>query len=269
MGNKLRIIVYTILGITYLSCSQVLHAQINLEHTYEGSASYHGAGFINVSAGVNLYILQSNDGNQVKLYNEDHSLYKTVTITPPAGYKIVGLSLVSKKLFNANDNIEFIIIFRRSTADDNNDNMRLYDDGGNMIKDFGNAYSFNPSCIKISNGQFKLVVFRYMIENSATLYYSTDIYSLPGSVPVVAIREGSSIESPSPYPNPSNSIVHLPYQLKNGETSVMHIYNLQGQLLEQKQIDYAFHEILLDVSMYVKGVYIYEVNGISNKFIVE
>ena len=49
----------------------------------------------------------------------------------------------------------------------------------------------------------------------------------------------------------------------------MRISNIQGQLVELKQIDYVFDKIILNVSNYSKGVYIYEVNGVSNKFVVE
>ncbi|MDR0605331.1 MAG: T9SS type A sorting domain-containing protein [Bacteroidales bacterium] len=273
MRNKLRIIAYTIFVVSLLPCSQVLHAQINLEHTFEGYASYYGSN-IGSYGDINMFILSDPEANQVKLYNEDYSLYKAITITPPNGYKISSTILYcTRKLFNANDKIEFIVHFTQSSVDadnNNNDYMRIYDEDGNVIKDFGNAYTWSPSIIKLSNGQFKLRISKYIYNTSNPNTCKTEIYSLPGSMSVKAIEvKEDGIEYPSPYPNPSNSIVHLPYQLKKGETSIMRIYNLQGQLLEQKQIDYSFHEILLDVSEYAKGVYIYEVNGISNRFIVE
>jgi hypothetical protein len=71
------------------------------------------------------------------------------------------------------------------------------------------------------------------------------------------------------YPNPAKTTIYLPYQLKLGETSVMHIYNAYGQLIETKKIDATFNTILLNVSNYSKGVYIFEVNGAGNKFVVE
>jgi len=70
------------------------------------------------------------------------------------------------------------------------------------------------------------------------------------------------------YPNPANTTITLPYQLKQGEKSAMHIYNINGQLVETKQVDYVFDKILLNVSSYASGTYFYEVNGVSNKFIV-
>jgi len=70
------------------------------------------------------------------------------------------------------------------------------------------------------------------------------------------------------YPNPAKTTINLPYRLKQGETSVMNIYNANGQLMETKKIDFVFDKIQLNVSGYTKGIYFYEVNGVSNKFIV-
>ena len=70
------------------------------------------------------------------------------------------------------------------------------------------------------------------------------------------------------YPNPAKTTINLPYRLKQGETSVMNIYNANGQLMETKKIDFVFDEIQLNVSGYTKGIYFYKVNGVSNKFIV-
>jgi len=72
-----------------------------------------------------------------------------------------------------------------------------------------------------------------------------------------------------PYPNPTNTAINLPYNLEKGETSVMRISSITGQLVEIIQIDFTADKILLNVSGYAKGVYLYEVNGVSNRFIVE
>ena len=49
----------------------------------------------------------------------------------------------------------------------------------------------------------------------------------------------------------------------------MNIFNINGQLIESKKIGYDFDKILLDVSGYAKGMYIYEVKNVSNKFVVK
>ena len=72
----------------------------------------------------------------------------------------------------------------------------------------------------------------------------------------------------SSYPNPSKTIINLPYSLEKGQSAIMKIYKTNGQLIEQKLINSTFNKIRLNVNSYQSGVYIYEFNGISKKFVV-
>jgi hypothetical protein len=267
--------IFTGIILIMFGLSQVSNAQITLEHTFDGDVSYFGTGaLIGNNTGVNLYGFVNTTTSQVKLYNEDYSLYKSVTITPPSGYKIdASISCISKTLFNSNDKIEFIVTFTRSSTLENyNDRSacKMYDEDGTLIKDFGTSYVLQLfGIIKLSNGEYKLLIKKY-IYDSGTAYYNTNVYSIPGTITTAAapLIESNNILQ-LPYPNPASSVITLPYQLKQGETSVMNIYNINGQLIENKQIDSMFDKILLNVSSYAKGMYIYEVNGISSRFIVE
>ena len=272
-GINIRI---SILLISFIAFNLSVNAQINLEHTFDGLVTHYGSGgLIGNNTGVNLYGYTKNSSNQVLFYNEDYSLYKTITITPPTGYNNSSISFVSKNLFNSDDKIEFIIAFINPNAlqqgGDYNTyySSKIYNEDGNLIKDFGTSYQIIPSgIVNISNGQFKLLIHRYVYNTNSIIITSTEIYSLPGTLPN-SISEQSNTQFHLPYPNPANTTITLPYQLKHGEISKMNIYNINGQLIETKHIGYNFDKILLNVSTYIKGVYIYEVNGISNRFIVE
>ena len=106
------------------------------------------------------------------------------------------------------------------------------------------------------------------VYGSTIITNKTEIYSLPGSISssISAVKSSSII---SPFPNPANSTINLSYKLAQGETAIMRICDIQGKLIEQKQIDCQFDKILLNVSNYNKGTYIYQVNGVSKKFIVQ
>jgi hypothetical protein len=280
---------YASLMVVMVGLSQKSNAQITLEHTFEGQVTYFGSGgLIGNNTGLNLYGFVNTTTNQVKIYNEDYSLYKTVTITPPTGYSIsTGVSCLSKNLFNSNNKVEFILTFTNPNAlqQGGNNNLyyscKMYDEDGVLIKDFGTSYQISPwNIIKKSNKGFNLLILKYIydINSPSGTTNTTDVYSLPGTIPTDTVPTGTIPTSISkqntsqlqrPYPNPAKLIITLPYQLKQGETSVMRIYNIQGQLIVQKQIDYVFDKILLNVSSYAKGIYFYEVNGVSNRFIVE
>jgi len=260
---------HTSLIVIILGFSQVANAQINLEHTFSGQVTYQGTYFYNT--GLNLFLHTNTTTNQVRLYNEDYSLYKTISITPPSNYNFAGVSLLSKNLFNSDNKLEFIAtFFNPNVLSENNHNSynfcRIINEEGQVIKDFNKSYTLSPSVIKLSNGQWKLSLTRSLYPTPVT--YTTEIYSLPGTLPNSISEQGYNPLQPA-YPNPAHTIITLPYQLKQGEFSTMNIYNINGQLVETKQLGCDFDKILLNVSNYTKGMYIYEVKGVSNKFIVE
>ncbi len=127
---------------------------------------------------------------------------------------------------------------------------------------------FSPTIHRISSNEYRLSLVHYIYDTQVqgSLRFKTEIYSLPGVG--TNVRSAQAEKVSSPYPNPAKTTVTLPYQLKQGETSTMNIYSINGQLIESKQIDSVFNKILLNVSGYAKGAYLYEVNGVSNRFIV-
>lgn len=256
-------LVYSMVAAGMLLFSQGVSAQITLEHTFDGYVMSSGRHFSPV---IDYYTPAGVSGDQVKLYNEDYSLYKSITITPPADYSAISVSGFSKNLVTTDDKITFFVVFRNTSAIDKNlyHIVRLYDENGIIVKDFGGTgTTYSTFFHEISNGKCRLLVLK--IVNNA---YKAEVYSIPGTV--TELRSARVEKTSSfPYPNPANTVITLPYQLEQGETSVMRIYNINGQLIELKQIDSTFNKILLNVSDYTKGIYFYEVNGVSNKFIVE
>ena len=69
--------------------------------------------------------------------------------------------------------------------------------------------------------------------------------------------------------NKNLNAAKAPYTLQPGETSQLRVYNMNGQLLETFHIGSDFDKILLNVSNYPKGTYIYTYNGVSKKFVVQ
>jgi hypothetical protein len=266
-----------------LSFAQMLNAQIELEHTFLNESMNFNIGLVNGEFNIlqdpvtypenSFYFTKIVDNSyRIKIYNSDYSLHtnETYQFTPPSGYEVSSV-LPSKKLFNADDNYEFMVTFSRiSYVSYDNESYKtiLYDIKGNVIKDFGASNSiYVYSYLLIINNSYKLLIQRTLYDTERNRFTNTEIYSVPGTHSSSA-SELKASKSQSPYPNPANSIITLPYQLKQGETSVMRIFNINGQLIETKQIDFVFDKILLNVSAYTKGVYFYEVNGVSSRFIV-
>ena len=262
---------FLILSLSFLLFS--VKGQITLEHTFENYVSY-GGGYYggglreNILPPIINYYVSANDVEQLKLYNEDYSLYKTIVITPPANHIFNSYDLFQQNVFTNDNKITFFVSFYDTINE--RYNLRIYDENKTLVKDFGYFAEYYYGLHYTSNNKWHLCILRVVTEDPITGYltWETDIYSLPGTAAGVKSLQNKNTFS-SPYPNPANATITLPYQLKQGETSVMRIYNTNGQLIETKQIDSMFDKILLNVSRYARGAYFYEVNGVSNKFIVK
>ena len=235
------------------------NAQITLEHTFNFSPLYTLINWFDTNSKGLMWFESPSDtiSNQLNIYNEDYSLYKIVTIPRPKGYNCIGIVYMSEQLFNTNSLIEFIVVYDYNGI--SGTKIVLTDENGTVIKDFGTYQNAYPYLLQ-STGKAKLIIYNYssLVE---------EVYSLSGSmpnnVPELYVRNLQSA-----FPNPSKTIINLPYSLEKGHTSTMRIYKTNGQLIDQKQIGSAFDKIMLNVDSYQSGTYIYEYNGVSKKFIV-
>jgi hypothetical protein len=86
--------------VSALLISNSINAQISLEHTYSGNSTNSSIGFINLSASGDKYVINDFSLNQIKLYNTNHSLWKTITI--PSLPNTIGYYYqnISENLFN-------------------------------------------------------------------------------------------------------------------------------------------------------------------------
>lgn len=90
------------------------------------------------------------------------------------------------------------------------------------------------------------------------------VYSTNGSYSA----EEMIVTTQAPFPNPAKNSIALPYTF-DGKTAEMHIYDLQGRLVETLMLSPDNDRVHLSVSRYIPGIYVYEYNGLSQKFIVE
>ncbi|MDR3705859.1 MAG: T9SS type A sorting domain-containing protein [Paludibacteraceae bacterium] len=211
-----------------------------------------------------------NINTKIKIYNSDYSVYKESTLAIPSTKSIdqgdynTDLFLnpygvfATKHLFNSDDKIEFLVLSWCMMCSSTY-SLQLYDEDGTLLQDFGvKRYA---KIIQTTDSKLKLIIGLNSTDSV------TSIYTLPGTLSSVSLK--SATVSDSPYPNPASTTVTLPYSIASGTTTTMSIYNTKGLLIEQKTIDSVFDKILLNVSGYEPGTYIYTYNGISNRFIVK
>jgi hypothetical protein len=248
--------------IIFFLVSFISSAQINLEHTFSGASMYSPVNTNNQT----MYYNFDATSSILNIYDNNFSLYKTITITPPSGYKTPAFTGgISTKIFNYDDLVEFCFSFT-SIANPYESKLLLYNENLQVLKDFGNRISLY--FFKTVDNVTKCSVTGFTINGSVITYYQ-DIYHLPGNLPVDVNSELPIIDEQLPYPNPTASFIVIPLSLKENETSVLNIFNQNGQVMDSKTITGYENRFIYNVKSLSPGVYFYQYNKIHEKFIVQ
>lgn len=225
-----------------------INAQILLEHTFNETARGTEVSYIDESL---LYY--NFTGNVLNIYSSNYEILNSIELSDLNS--IQEIFLFSDKLFNSDGLIEFVIKF---AGDGSYGDLRLYNENGEMLFDFGPgmyAAAFED------NGIAKLLVREYSPNT-----YSDDIYSLPGSLPVI-IDEINNSEL-NAFPNPSSTHINIPYQIDRDQSIQLEIINAYGQSVDNILLDPNKTKFILNTSRYSKGSYIYKYGNTTGIFIV-
>lgn len=274
----------SVIAILIFMTATSTYAQISKVHTFDDFV-YFGTGYVYNTPN---FIFTNNDDEHLGLfyktqtdiensqyietiYNTDFTVKSqhTYNFTPPEGYTLQQVT-PTYHIFNNDDDIEFAVIYIRSqyTAYDNSYSLlHLYNQKGELIYDFGrgNSMTFNGMAYLIDN-QAHILVYRYYYDYKNEHQTETIVYKIDG----VSSEQAIHHQTPNyaPYPNPSSNIINLPYTTQEGNSTTMNIFNSNGNIIEQIPLSTTSHTITLNTTSYTPGVYFYEVNGISRKFIV-
>lgn len=233
-------------------------AQLTLDHTFSG---YLLRSYPYVEEPIGLYYNAGYfNSNTFFLYNSNYTLYKTVVVNLPSGYTLSSVSSLGKHIINTDDKAEFFVNALHSSTYQHV--AKIINEDGTLIQDLGQASScFFGGIYKIGD-QLRLDI----IKGGSN--YQTEVYICQGNYNAV---ESFEIENSTmhPYPNPTTTLINLPYHIDKGTVSTINIYNINGQLVDSYNIGGDFEMITIDVNNYAKGIYVYEYNGISNRFVVQ
>lgn len=247
-------------------------AQITLDHTLDGRI----AEIIELSGSGPKIITYNN--TTLRLYNMDYTLWKTIQMPQLAGYEVTfwgaKSALVSEDLFdNDPSNIEFIVNYYPANSQNLPDKTVVLRDDGSVVDEFEGSIRWDeiPNIFQGSDGKIKLPVSVGDSNNE-----EIRIYSLPGSYPcqpdVCQQSDNSSLRPASferhggilgdPVPNPSTSTVVVSYTLPSTiRTAFLQVSAINGKLMERRFIESQNGTIILDVSQYTTGNYLYRITS--------
>ena len=247
--------------------SNLSYGQATIEQSYKTkSFDYDNYNSFKTKSGLNYFTLDDNT-NTLQFFDSNHDLYKTVLIPVAPGYQLSYISTINDVLFNSDNLIEFIVFYNSNT----NSNIRkatLINENGVILQEFGNRQE--AIVIKGIGGTYKLITYLEPFDQiPATTDYAFDVYSLPGTTLNTVTNKKIDEDSFIGYPNPATNRIAITNPLKSGEKETLEVFDINGKKVLQKNVSGGSKEINLDVTNLTRGIYIYRINGKTNKFIKE
>lgn len=259
--------------VTLVFLTSNLFAQITLEHSYPNGKWE--TSIVKLSNSGMKYQWVDVSTGALKLYNLDHSLYKSMTFPVLANMTNVEVAYVSEKTFDLDADIEFLVYYQ----DDNNwinSLTKIIDESGAIIL---NAPSETPS-IHTYDGIHGAIFntpngTKMILDNHNDS--SAKVYSLPGTLFATAIKNANydNLNFLQSYPNPTENYITLAYSLPSSiKEAKVFIYDIEGKVVKSYTIDHNYKEILIDTQGFCNGTYLCQINsdGIKisdTKFIVQ
>jgi len=155
--------------------TQVLNGQIILEQTYNHSGS-----LAEIDDNEFKYFVMDVPLEQCRLYNTDHTIYKTISLPVPAEYYLYDLKYISRHIFNNDDNIELLYIYSRE-SEVNGQSVSSY--GLKVVSETG------ETLLNLADGAYaeihtvddkpRLMTWQYIWYDAFYLIY-TNVYTLGG-----------------------------------------------------------------------------------------
>lgn len=256
-----QIILTCLLTVTIL----VGYGQVTLQKTYNYSTTV-----IKLETLGYKYYLMDVQNNQVKVYNMDHTIFKTFNCTVPNGYYLSDVKYVSQNLFNTDPQIELAYTYYQYVATSSsyyyNYGSKIISENGSILQSIDGAQYLYVN--KTGDSEYKL--FAYCFDYS--LYPEkvwTNIYSLGGSLTSALDISAKQTDSfLNAYPNPASEIVKIAYELpENVKNAYLYLIDSNGRSVKNYQIDSHIDNLALDVNDLSAGVYQYyiEYNNIRTE----
>jgi hypothetical protein len=228
------------------------NAQVTLEKTYNYSTS-----IVELENLGYKYYLMDVPNEQCRIYNLDHSLFKTINCNVPSNFYLADIKFVSQNLFDNDAGIEILCVFYRyySSGQYYEYNSKIINDDGSLIASINGAqYNYINQ-----TGENEYKLFSYCFDYSVfPEKVWTNIYGLPGeavSSSLTSDVENNFIEA---FPNPASSNVKVEYSLpENVNDGILYLLDNTGRHIKNFNIDNHTNHLNLNVTDFKSGIYHY------------
>ncbi len=229
----------------------------SLEYTYPVSAS-----ICCLEKSGDKYFSMDVTNKQCRIYNLDHTLFKTINLTVPADYYLYNILYVSEHTFNQDDLIELAYIYSKYNLTETSyyysyETRVINENGVEMLKVPGAGHT---EILETENNGRKFLVYVYDFYQIPAST-QTKVYSLPES-PLKSgpIRQQHKLGNP--WPNPSRGMVNIPVKIPPGAgPGELILYNIHGQEVMRHPVNGDEELIVMPGGTLIPGTYVYKLKS--------
>jgi hypothetical protein len=240
-----------------LAAAFTTKAQITYQTSYPGTA----VSVVNLLLSGKKYCITDPLLGQVRLYNLNHTLWKSIDIPVVPGYTFYSYPAqhISENLFNIDNKVDLVLTYSGGPA---GYKSVVINEIGSTIATFDSSRH-----IEIHNIGIDSFVLFSGVENGST-QVRTKVYKLPGTIPCSQCSSsyGLGLSKPTStggelsdaVPNPNSGIARIDYTLPlNVTQGEIVIFNTSGKKVGSYTVDRTFTYITVDNTMLPAGIYYY------------
>jgi hypothetical protein len=232
--------------------------QISLEHTYTGVS----AACIHLPVAGYKYYIMDVANKQCRIYNNDHSLWKTINLSIPPSYTLYDIQFVTENLFNNDNSVELLYVsylYNTSSAYYTYDTRIANESGTVLLSVPGGGYSYTYPA------QTGSKLFIWVYNNAISpITVNTLVYSIPGQVSngLPELPADQKVSVSKAFPNPSNGTVTIPYTLPaNVNQAELKLFDMSGKMVKSYIVDHTFDNIQVQTNELPAGMYLYQIEA--------
>ncbi len=254
----------------FIALAFISNAQVTLDKKYDYSTSV-----VKLETQGYKYFLMDIPNSQCRIYNMDHSLYKTINCNVPGNCYLADIKYISEKLFDNDAGRELLYTyyqyFTTSTSYYYEYDSKIINEDGSVITSIDGARYNYVNQTGINTNKLFSYCYDYSVYPEKVW---TNIYSLPGTAVYSFINKEKSVNL-NIFPNPTSEKVNVYYSLPNNmDEGILKIVDNNGKLVDQFTVDNHTSFLTLEVNSYRNGIYHYfiEYNGTrtrSKKLVIQ
>ncbi len=231
--------------------------QITLEQTYNHSGIY-----TSLAISGDKFFIMDVGASQCRIYNYDHTLWKTIDLAVPANHYLYDIRYVSENLFTDDNSLCLFYVYYHY-----DEVGQYYTYTARIVKENGTELLTIPGCnynyvLTLTEGTTKMIAYSY--DYSVFPYtIQTRVYDLPGHLTSFAVSENAPATNVmNAFPNPANSYTTIPYQMPDSETKgEIFISNAEGRVVRKIPVSSHSTQVTVETSQFPRGVYFYQLQS--------